>query len=767
MKVICLGGGPAGLYLAISLKLRDPSHEVVVVERNKATDTFGWGVVLSDETMDHLRANDPVSAAAVFSNFAHWDDVEVAIKGEAHRSSGHGFCGIGRMKLLNILQARATELGAQLRFETETTTDDIERYRAEYDLVVACDGLNSLVRRTYESEFKPNVDERRNKFVWLGTHKDFDAFTFAFEETEWGWFWAHAYRFDGDTSTFIVECAPETWDRAGIEHMSKADGVALCERVFADHLDGHALMNNADHLRGSAVWLQFPRVTCERWYTDNLVLLGDAAHTAHFSIGSGTKLALEDSILLAEVLSQDRPRDEALKEYQEIRALEVLKITNAARNSTTWFEDIETYLHLSPLQFTYSLLTRSQRVSHENLRLRDPVWLSNVEAMFAAQDASLSPADKALKPMFVPYQLRELTLANRVVVSPMSMYSAKDGLPDDWHLVHYGTLAKGGAGLVYTEMTDISAEGRITPGCAGIWNAQQQEGWARIVDFVHTHTQAKLCLQLGHAGPKAATRVAWEGMDEPLDESDSWPIMSASNIPYSSATQIPRAMTRDDMDRVRDEFVAAAKRGHAAGFDMLELHCAHGYLLSAFITPLLNNREDEYGGSLENRLRYPLEVFHAVREAWPEERPMSVRISATDWFDGGIDATAAVAIAQQFADAGVDIIDVSAGQTTPDAQPVYGRMFQTPFADRIRNEVGVPTMAVGNIFEADHVNSILVSGRADLCCLGRPHLADPNWTLRAGATLGHELQSWPVQYESGKDQLERNLAKEALLRAAS
>ena len=767
MKVICLGGGPAGLYLAISMKLRDPSHEVVVVERNKATDTFGWGVVLSDETMDHLRANDPVSAASVFSNFAHWDDVEVVIKGESHRSSGHGFCGIGRMKLLNILQARATELGAQLRFETETTVEDIERYRTEFDLVVACDGLNSLVRRTYEAQFKPSIDERRNKFVWLGTHKDFDAFTFAFEETEWGWFWAHAYRFDGDTSTFIVECAPETWDRAGIEHMSKEDGVALCERIFADHLDGHALMNNADHLRGSAVWLQFPRVTCERWYTDNLVLLGDAAHTAHFSIGSGTKLALEDSILLAEVLSQDRPRDEALEEYQEIRALEVLKITNAARNSTTWFEDIETYLHLSPLQFTYSLLTRSQRVSHENLRLRDPAWLSNVEAMFAAQDAGTRAADVALKPMFVPYQLRELTLANRVVVSPMSMYSAKGGLADDWHLVHYGSLAKGGAGLVYTEMTDISEEGRITPGCAGIWNRQQQEAWARIVDFVHTHTQAKMCLQLGHAGPKAATRVAWEGMDEPLDESDSWPIISASNIPYSSTTQIPRAMTQADMERGKDEFVAAAKRGLAAGFDMLELHCAHGYLLSAFITPLLNNREDEYGGSLENRLRYPLAVFRAVREVWPEERPMSVRISATDWFDGGIDATAAVAIAQQFADAGVDIIDVSAGQTTPDAQPVYGRMFQTPFADRIRNEVGIPTMAVGNIFEADHINSILVSGRADLCCLGRPHLADPNWTLRAGAALGHEQLNWPVQYESGKEQLERNLAKEALLRAAS
>ncbi|MCP5179946.1 MAG: bifunctional salicylyl-CoA 5-hydroxylase/oxidoreductase [Pseudomonadales bacterium] len=756
MNIICLGGGPAGLYFALSMKLRNPDHQVTVLERNRADDTFGWGVVLSDETLAQLRANDPVSARLIGDNFAHWDDVEVVVHGERHRSSGHGFCGIGRLRLLQILQQRCEALGVDIRYQTNVSVDDIERYRREYDLVIAADGLHSQVRSQYAEAFQPAIDTRRNRFVWLGTHRMFDAFTFLFEPTEWGLFWAHAYKFDQDTSTFIVECSPETWARAGIEQMSKEDGVALCEKIFAAHLDGHALMSNAAHLRGSAIWLQFPRVTCERWYHDNVILLGDAAHTAHFSIGSGTKLGVEDAITLAELLNQPIDQATALARYQEVRALEVLRITNAARNSTAWFEDVENYLHLKPLQFTYALLTRSQRVSHENLRLRDRNWLREVERWFASTSPVAREPDAP--PMFVPYQLRDLTIANRVVVSPMSMYSALDGVPSDFHLVHYGALAKGGAGLLFTEMTDVSAEGRISPGCAGLWNDAQQGAWTRIVDFVHASSRAKFCLQLGHAGPKASTRVGWEGDNLPR-ESGNWPVLSASAIPYAPGNQVPRAMDRHDMARVTQQFVDATRRADACGFDMLELHCAHGYLLSAFITPLLNQRTDDYGGSLENRLRFPLEVFRAVRDAWPAYKPMSVRISATDWHDNGITSDDAVSIARAFRDAGVDIIDVSAGQTTPEAQPRYGRMFQTPFADRIRNEVGMPTMAVGNITESDQINSILVSGRADLCCLGRPHLADPFWTLRAAADLGYDAQAWPVQYLPGKEQMARNAAR--------
>ena len=753
MTVLCLGGGPAGLYFALSMKLRNPNHQVRVLERNRADSTFGWGVVLSDETMDHLRSNDPQSAALIADNFAHWDDIEVCFGGETHRSGGHGFCGIGRLRLLEILSRRCLELGVEIEYETEFDIEDVDKYREQYDLVIACDGLNSRVRALYGDAFKPNIDTRRNRFVWLGAKKNLDAFNFIFERTEWGWFWTHAYQFNEDTSTFVVECGPETWARAGFETMSKEEGVKLCERIFADHLDGMPLMDNAAHLRGSAIWISFPRVTCERWYHDNVVLLGDAAHTVHFSIGSGTKLAFEDATSLADHLhSESSSLGDALALYQEERALEVLKITNSARNSTEWFENVEHYMHLTPRQFTYSLLTRSQRVSHENLRLRDSGWLGEMEAWFAA--SSNAPSSAPTPPMFVPYRVRDLVLRNRIVVSPMSMYSAKDGVPDDFHLVHYGALAKGGAGLLFTEMTDVSEEGRISPGCAGIWNGQQQVAWKRIVDFVHGQTPCKFAMQLGHSGPKGSTKLGWEGNDLPLEEGN-WPVMSSSDVPYGPENQVPKAMTRADMDEVQVQFVQAAKRAHEAGFDWLELHCAHGYLLSAFITPLLNHRTDEYGGSLENRLRFPLEVFAAVRRIWPEEKPMSVRISSTDWHPDGVDGQESVEIARAFHAAGADIIDVSAGQTSPDAEPVYGRMFQTPFADLIRNSAQIPTMAVGNIYEVDHVNSILVSGRADLCCLGRPHLADPFWTLRAAAEAGVD-QPWPVQYLPGKEQLVRN-----------
>lgn len=758
MRIACLGGGPAGLYFAISMKRRDPSHEIEVFERNRQGDTFGWGVVFSDQTVENLRANDPESAQIISDSFAHWDDIAVHIGGSEVTSSGHGFIGIGRKRLLAILQDRARDLGVRLHFEHEFDAD-LSQWRG-YDLVVAADGVNSRVREAYPDRFGVDIQVRRNKFVWLGTTKAFDAFSFFFEKTHAGWLWAHAYRFDDGLSTFIVECAPETWDALGFADMSQAETCRVCEAIFAKHLDGHPLMSNAEHLRGSAAWINFRRVLCERWSYENIVLIGDAAHTAHFSIGSGTKLALEDAIKLAEVLN--RPglsREAALAEYQEERSIEALKLQNSARNSTEWFETLDRYLGFEPIQFAYSLLTRSQRVSHENLRLRDPSWLEGVERWFHER-AHGAPVVKAAPPMFAPFRLRDMQLANRVVVSPTATYSAAaDGTPSDFHFVHYGARAMGGAALVYTEMTCVEPEGRISPACPGMYSEAHLAAWRRIVEFAHDNSQARMCLQLGHSGGKGSTRVGWEGMDQPL-ESGNWPVIAASDVPWSPANQTPRPMTRADMDRVRDAFVGATEMAEAAGFDMVEMHAAHGYLLSSFITPLHNRRSDEYGGSLENRLRFPLEVFRAMRAAWPNHKPMAVRISATDWMaEAGVTPDDAVLVAQAFAREGCDLIDVSAGQTWAAAQPVYGRMFQTPFADKIRNEANLATMAVGNIFEPDHVNSILAAGRADLVALARPHLIDPNWTLRAAAAADYRQLYVPPPYLGGMQQLARNLKR--------
>ncbi len=752
MKVLVIGGGPAGLYFGISMKLRDPAHEVAVVERNRPDDTFGWGVVLSDETLENMRRNDPVSEQIIRSHFAYWDDIAVVQDGHRTVSSGHGFCGIGRKQLLLDLQGRARELGVDLQFETEM--EDIHAAMREYDIVVAADGLNSRTRKTFEEHFRPEIDLRRNKFVWLGTHQKFDdAFTFIFEKTEHGWVWAHAYQFDADTATFIVECSEETWAAHGFGEMSQEETCRACERIFADHLGGHALMSNASHLRGSA-WLNFPRVLCEKWYHENVVLLGDASATAHFSIGSGTKLGLESAVALADFVNSEAELETAFSRYQEERRTDVLRLQSAARNSTEWFEEVERYLEMDPVTFNYSLLTRSQRISHENLRERDPKWLESAEAAFQRR-AGVSDNAPVRRPMFAPYRLRDMELKNRLVVSPMAQYKAEDGRPTDWHLVHLGERAKGGAGLVYTEMTCTSPEGRITPGCPGLYAPEHEAAWTRIVEFVHAETDAKICCQIGHSGRKGSTQLGWQEMDAPLPEGN-WPIISASAIPWSERNQTPKAMDRADMDMVRDQFVTATQMAARAGFDMIELHAAHGYLISSFISPVSNIREDEYGGSLENRMRYPLEVFAAMRAAWPAAKPMSVRISANDWVGPeGVTPDEAVEIGRIFAQAGADIIDVSAGQTTPEARPVYGRMFQTPFSDRIRNDAGISTMAVGNIFEADHVNSILMAGRADLVCLARPHLADPYWTLRAAVELGDPHEPWPDPYLAGRDQAYR------------
>lgn len=766
MKIVCIGGGPAGLYFALLMKQLNAAHNVTVVERNKPYDTFGWGVVFSDATMDNMREWDPVTAAQIEEAFNHWDDIELLFKGRRIRSGGHGFVGIGRKHLLNILQARCEQLGVKLVFETEVQSD--EDY-ADADLVVASDGVNSRIRTKYADTFRPDIVTRPNRFIWLGTNKVYDAFTFDFVRTEHGWFQAHIYKFDDKTSTFIVETTEDTWKAHGLDTADPQQSIDFCEKLFAGNLQGEKLMTNARHLRGSA-WINFQRVVCEQWWLRNaqgshVVLMGDAVHTAHFAIGSGTKLAIEDAIELTrqfKLLGDSQEHiPEVLAAYQEARRVETLRIQNAAWNAMEWFEACgRRYCdQFEPEQFMYSMLTRSQRISHENLRLRDAAWLGGYERWLAERNG-VQVEGQAPPPMFLPYRLRGLTLKNRIVVSPMAQYSAVDGVPGDYHLVHLGARALGGAGLVFAEMACVSPEGRITPGCPGTYSEAQKAAWKRIADWIHAHTDAKFAMQLGHAGAKASTRVAWEGTDLPLEEGN-WPIISASPQQYlEGVSQISRQMTRADMDLVLAQFVHGARMAAEIGADWLELHCAHGYLLSGFISPLTNHRDDEYGGSLENRLRYPLEVFRAVRAVWPEDKPMSVRISAHDWVPGGITPEDAVQIARAFKAAGADLIDCSSGQVSKQEKPVYGRMFQTPFADRIRQEAGIATMAVGAISEADHANSIIAAGRADLCAVARPHLANPAWTLTEAAKIGYTAIAWPKPYFQGKRQMETLFERE-------
>jgi anthraniloyl-CoA monooxygenase len=762
LKVAVIGGGPAGLYLALLMKRADPSHRVTVLERNRPDDTFGWGVVFSEQTLGNLRSADSASYDEIARHFARWDDIDVHFRGQTITSGGHGFAGLARRTLLEILQRRAADLGAELRFGCELRDDgDLAAHGlGDADLVVGADGVRSGVRRRHADVFKPDLDVRPAKYVWLGTTRLFSAFTFIIVENEHGVFQAHAYRFDDRHSAFIVECDGESWRAAGFDGLDAGGTVAACERLFEPWLQGHRLAYNLPPHQISLPWQSFARLRCATWHDGNVVLVGDAAHTAHFSIGSGTKLAMEDAVALARHLQGGAGLEAALDAYQDERMTDALRLQNAARNSMEWFENVKRYVRLDPQQFAYSLLTRSQRISHENLRLRDGAYLEGIERWFASASSRErhGAGERPIPPLFTPFQLRGLSLRNRVVVAPMDMYSAKDGTANDFHLVHLGARALGGAGLLITEMTCVSPEGRISLGCTGMYRPEHAAAWRRIVDFVHANSPAKICLQLGHSGPKGSTRKMWEGSDEPMADGN-WPVIAPSALPYGPQNQVPRAMTRADMDAVRRDFEAATRLAIDARFDMLELHCAHGYLLSSFITPLSNRREDEYGGSLANRLRYPLEVFAAMRALWPAARPMSVRISATDWVEGGVDPAEAVEIARAFHGAGADIIHVSAGQTSRNAAPVYGRMFQTPFSDRIRNETGIPTIAVGNITDPDQVNSILVAGRADLCALARPHLADPQWTLRAAATLGYTEQWWPQQYLSGKAQLERNLAR--------
>ena len=740
MRLVSIGGGPAGLYWALLMKKADPAHDVTVVERNRPDDTFGFGVVFSDATLEHFAEADPESHATILGSFAHWDDVDIHYGGQVLTSTGHGFAGLSRQRLLDILRQRCVALGVRLQFEREAA--DLGPW-SDADVVVAADGVNSVVRSRYAEHFAPRIDVRGNKFVWLGTTFPFPAFTFLFKGSEHGLWRVHAYRYDATHSTFILETTEDTWRRAGLADATEDDTLAFAETLFARELGGHRLLKNR------SLWRSFPTVRNARWSYANVVLVGDAAHTAHFSIGSGTKLAMEDSIALAQALqaSADVPR--ALAAYEAARRPEVESLQRAAQVSLEWFEQTERYHgRLEPIQFAFSLLTRSLRVTHANLKVRDTKLVEAVDAWCAEQASAQTGVavrvDPPPPPMFTPFRLRELVLANRVVVSPMCQYSAEEGTPNDWHLVHLGSRAMGGAGLVMAEMTAVSREARISPGCAGLYTAAHVVAWRRIVDFVHVHSRAAIGLQLGHAGRKGSTRRLWEGIDEPLP-AGNWPLISASAIPYLRESQVPRPMDRSDMDAVRDDFVRAAGLAREAGFDLLELHFAHGYLLASFLSPLTNRRDDAYGGSLANRARYPLEVVEAVRADWPKAKPMSVRISATDWVPNGFTPADAVAFARMLGDRGCDIVDVSAGQTVPDAVPVYGRLYQTPLSDRIRHEAAIPTMTVGAIASHADVNSIIAAGRADLCVLARAHLYDPYWTLHAAFEQGQEFRL-PDQY---------------------
>ncbi|MXQ10649.1 bifunctional salicylyl-CoA 5-hydroxylase/oxidoreductase [Microvirga makkahensis] len=753
MKTAVIGGGPAGLYCAILMKKLQPGADITVYERNRADDTFGFGVVFSDATLDGFEKYDLPSYQRITREFAYWDDIAIHFKGTEHRIGGNGFCGCSRRTLLLILQDRANELGVRLLYQVDV---DDESLFADADLVVVADGINSRFRDRYADHFQPEVDLRPNKFAWMGSTRPLDAFTFIFQETEWGPFIAHAYQYEANRSTWVFETDPETFDRAGLGRKTEEESAALMEQIFGWFLDGHKVLTNR------SVWRNFPMIRNKRWVMGNKVLLGDAKGSAHFSIGSGTKLAMEDAIALFEAFRRAPDVEGALSLYETGRREEVEKTQHAADVSLVWFEHVARFWNFDPVQFAFGVMTRAKAITYDNLRLRAPDFVAAVDRTFAQQvrdkGFDVSVEDPGV-PMFQPFRLRDMTLENRVVVSPMDMYSAEDGLPGDWHLVHYGSRSIGGAGLIFTEMTCVSPESRITLGCTGLWNDEQEAAWKRIVDFVHANSAAKFCLQLGHAGRKGATKLMWEGIDRPLEEG-AWDICSASPIPYFPDSQVPREVSRAEMDAIKAQFVAAAERGDRAGFDMLELHCAHGYLLASFISPLTNRRTDEYGGSLENRLRYPLEVFDAMREAWPARKPMSVRISATDWAEGGITGEDAVEIARAFAEHGVDLVDVSAGQTVREARPIYGRMFQTPFSDQVRNEAQVATMCVGNITTADQVNTILAAGRADLVALARPHLVDPFFTMKAAAWYGEKDIFCPPQYFAGKDQIFRNSVRD-------
>lgn len=747
---MCLGGGPSSLYFSILMKKANPGHDITVIERGDRDSTWGFGVVFSDETLRGFMEADAPSYKRIVEQFAYWGGIDTTIHGKTINSQGHGFCGMSRLKLLNVFHDRCDELGVNLRFNTDIS--DVGQLDTDaYDLVVAGDGITSILREKYQDEFGTTMDWRANKFCWLATSKPLDDFEFIFRKNEHGWWWVHAYRYEVGTTTWIVETSEKTWAAAGMEHFSEEDTKNYCEALFKDDLDGHPIVINR------SVWRTFPVVRNERLYHKNIVLMGDAVRSAHFSIGSGTKLAMEDGIALASYFAEcGNDVQKALDMYQEIRKDEADRLQRTAVVSLSWFEHIDRYAGAQEAeQFTFNMMCRAKRITYDNLRLRDPDFIAGIDKWFAGHVRSTTgfddvDTDKPTVPVFQPFKIGRMRVENRFQLSAMCQYSAVNGTPTDWHLMHYGERAVGGAGLLNTEMLCIAPDARITPGCAGIWNDEQVARWRHIVEFVHKNSKAKMCAQVGHAGRKGATCVPWDGgMDQPLPEA-SWEILAPSPLPYLGHSAVPREMSVGDMDAVAEQFVAAARNVDRAGFDMIEVHLAHGYLLSTFISPYTNHREDEFGGSIENRMKYPLRVVNAMREVWPEEKPMSARISATDWVDGGLSDEDMVAVASMLKEAGIDIINVSTGQVASEEEPIYGRMFQAPFADQIRNEVHIPTIVAGNISTADQANTLVAAGRTDIVAFGRTIMNDPHFVLRAAAHYGHRNQYWPPQYISGK-----------------
>jgi anthraniloyl-CoA monooxygenase len=757
-RIAIVGGGPGGLYLALLTKKARPDWQIDVYEQNGADDTFGFGVVFSEETLEEFLSRDAPSFARIGDALAYWDDIVIRYKGREMRCGGNGFAGCSRLALLKILQQRCAEVGVALHFHSpvgELAT------LGDADVIVGADGINSRVRETFKEHFKPSLELKANKFAWLGSTRPLDAFTFFFKQTPHGLICAHTYQYEPGRSTWVMEMAPATWTALGFDRLDESESARLLETIFADELEGHGLQTNR------SLWRNFPRIFCESWWHNNIILLGDAKATAHFSIGSGTKLAMESAIALSDALLAhgEQSVEAAFRAYDKARRTEVQITQHNADVSLAWFEHMERSNDMKPMQFAFVVMCRAKAITWDNLLLRDESFVRAFEDEWYQtlyEETGFDCRATRPTPMFTPLKLRDMVLENRVVVSPMAQYSAADGVPNDWHFAHYTARAMGGAGLVYVEMTCPSADARISPGCTGLWNDAQEREWKRIVDFTHAHSAAKICMQLGHAGRKGSTQLGWEEADRPLPNAgDNWPLYSASPLAYfEGISPLPAELDRASMDRIREEFVQATRRADRAGFDMLELHCAHGYLFASFLSPLTNLRRDDYGGAIENRLRYPLEVFAAMREAWPAQKPMSIRISASDWFPGGISEDDVLATVRAFEDAGCDLVSTSSGQTVPQQKPVYGRMYQVQFAETIRNVARIRTMAVGAITEAAQINTIIACRRADLVALGRPHLVDPYFTRRAAAWYGVTTISTPQQYLPGAAQALREAARD-------
>ena len=735
MKISVIGGGPGGLYFSILTKKAQPDCQIDVYERNKADDSFGFGVVFSDETLSEFLTKDPESYELIRSKFAYWDDLDVARDGEVVRITGNGFCGCSRKTLLELLQQRCREEGVNLHFETNI--GDLSQL-SDSDIIVASDGINSAIRDRFASDFGTKTELKKNRFVWMGSTRPLDAFTYFFRTTPYGTIVAHTYQYQEGMSTWIFECSDATWQNAGFSVTDEKDTIQKIESLFKEELQGHGLISNRSH------WRQFPAITNDNWHKDNIVLLGDAKATAHYSIGSGTKLAMECAIALSEaVISNPGNVTAAFQQYEKMRRNRVEMIQYAANVSLDWFEHMDRHIEHDFMQFAFGVMTRSKKVTFENMALRDTTFTQKVLAEFNQKNNNTANTPAA----FTPFQLREMTLKNRIVMSPMGQYSAEDGLVSDWHLMHYGARATGGVGLILTEMTAVSQTGRITLGCAGIYTKEQVVAWKKITAFIHHNTAAKIGIQLGHSGRKGATKKPWEGATESIEK--PWELLSASPLAFNDKTAVPKEMTAQDMEQVITEFVQAAKNADEAGFDMIELQAHHGFLLASFLSPLTNIRQDEFGGSIENRLRFPLQVFEAIRKVFPAAKPMSVRISASDWATNGISEEDTIAIAEAFKNAGADIINVSTGNTVSGQKPQVGRMWQTPFSDTIRNTVHIPTITTGYIQDIDQINTILLNGRADLVALGRPLLIDPNFVRNAQAYEQYQTDDIPKQYQAG------------------